>query len=410
MIQTNISFTDAGIRKNFAEITTPTTFVYPIGSQGKYTPVEFTISKINEDASIRVKSANERQPTIQNGLGESFTPVNEEVDNVLQYYWILDAVGVITDGLDAKVVMTAYDEHEKVTGSHTTANYITARLRSRAIDGKWEKYGIADYNETSHQLTFNIAGDDDEIDGDYTAGIATAIPDKVASYVSVKDGPWHEKATWTSPSGVSVPDGGPKGSIVEIKHNVPIENSDIISYQTTISDGGKLRVDPATSGHRLGNVFGKGTLYLEKGDLPAGDYDDFFAAGNGTIEFGGTGSYDILSTLPNINALVVSGTGTRRLPNIEVQLWGDLTINGPELLNEYSQKLNLKKDVYFQNGSYTAKTGTDCIVNFNGANAQKISGTQSFIGSNAFYKFAINNNAGLTLEKPIEINNHLEYG
>jgi hypothetical protein len=407
MIQTNISFTDAGIRKIFPAITSATNFVYPIGSQGKYTPVEFAINKINDGASIRVKSANERQPTIQNGLGESFTPVNEEEDNVLQYYWILDAEGIIANGLDANVVMTAYEEQEKVTAPHTVSEYITARLRSNS-SGLWEKYGDAaanDYNETTHQLSFTLQGDNNQVDGDYTAGVATAIPDHVATYVSQKDGSWADTDVWLP----KAPVGGPRGAIVQVDHDVSVSTNSIISYQTTINNGGVLNL-AATSAHRLGNVHGKGTLYLEKGDLPAGAFDDFFAAGNGTIEYGGTGTYDILSALPNINALVVSGSGVRRLPNIELQLWGDLTIDGPELLNEYSQKLNLKKDVYFESGTYTPKTGVNCIVNFNGTQAQSINGAQSFTGTNAFYKFAINNNAGLTLNRPVEIKNHLDFG
>ncbi|MCW3805974.1 T9SS type A sorting domain-containing protein [Plebeiibacterium marinum] len=415
MIQTNISFTDAGIKKYFSAISSNTTFTYPIGSQGKYTPVVFSIGTLNEDASIRVKAADEHQPTVQEGLG---VMGSGETDNVLQYYWILDAEGV--SNIAASVVMQAQADDESTTGVYNTGQYITARLRSRN-SGIWDKYGNAvsnDYNESTHELTFTLAGGNDQIDGDYTAGIDDAIPDQVAQYVSVKNGSWGDEDTWSP----TIPN-GPRGARVLIRHDVDMDDNYKVSYETRIDNGGKLIVGDSY-GHRLGNVYGTGTLYMERGDMPAGEYDGFFAADSGRIEFGYTGvldgseDYDILSSIPSCNTVVVSGDGIRRLPNIELQLHGDLIIgeetetDTPVLINEHNQKLNIKKNLIFYNGTYTSKNGADCTINFNGSAQQMIGGPRGFTTGNSstLYNLELNNSTGLLLSNDIEISNNLTFG
>ena len=413
MIQTNISFTDAGIKKVYPAIASSTNFIYPIGSQGKYTPVTLSINTINDGASIRVKAADEHQPTVQNGLGAMGSG---EVSNVLQYYWILDAEGA--SGVSATAVMQAYHEDELVTSPNTTSDYITARLRNRA-SGVWEKYGSAsnnDYNENAHQLTFTLTGESEQIDGDYTGGIDEAIPNHVAQYVSQNNGNWSSAATWLPNIA-----GGPRGARVLVKHEVTMDGNYNVSYETGIDNSGKLKINQSY-GHRLGNVYGTGTLYLERGDMPAGEYAGFFAPDSGKVEYGysaalnGDEDYDILSSTPSVNTVVVSGAGTRRLPNIELQLHGDLIIGdmtaGPQLINEHGQKLNIKKNLEFNNGIYTSKTDANCIINFNGAATQLIKGSKGFTAANAssLFNVEINNSNGVTLNNDIEIAGGLTFG
>ncbi len=396
MVQTNISFTDAGIKKYFPVISSATTFVYPMGSGGKYTPVTLNISNSATDNTyVRVKAANEIHPSI--------TTTNGDPDNVLKYYWILDASNA--SGFTGEAVMQAYSGDVQLTGLNTAADYITARLLSRS-SGNWDKYLTSDFEEGTSKLTFTFTNTDDVgIDGDYTAGVDVAIPDQVALYTSTKDGDWTDQTVWSPQS----PAGGPRGARVLIKHAVTTPSNYIMSYASEIDNGGKLNVN-STYGHRLGNVSGNGTLYMERGDIPAGDYTDFFAATGGTVEYGGTTNYDILSEMPEVNNIIVSGTGDRRLPNIEVQLLGDLTINGPDLINEQVQKLDIKKDINYTSGSYTSKTGLNAIVNMNGSSRQSINGPGSFTGTNSFYNFEINNASGITLNTDIEIDNNMTFG
>ena len=175
MVQTNLSFVDAGIEKYFPVIGGSTPFTYPIGSLGKYTPVVMDItSNAVGTGSIRVKAADEPHVSV---------PVGDQGE-VLQYNWTLDADGI--SGFTADVSMYSYDDD--AVGD--TAAYVTGRILLGSID--WNKYetddfeGYADATDIS-KFTFTNT-DDAGIDGDYTAG--GALPDQVQAFITVADGPW----------------------------------------------------------------------------------------------------------------------------------------------------------------------------------------------------------------------------
>ncbi|NPA37614.1 MAG: T9SS type A sorting domain-containing protein, partial [Chlorobi bacterium] len=410
MIRTNISFTDAGVKKYFPVISSETSFTYPIGSGTKYTPVTLNIS--NNDADncyIRVKAADELHPSIINDTDD---PEIADTANVLRYYWILDAEGV--SGFIGEAVMQGYPGDVYVTDPYTASDYITARLLSRS-SGTWDKYVNTDFNENTTELTFSFSNTDDiGIDGDYTAGIDDAIPDKVALYVSLADDLWTDPNTWgkydettetVGDPGVDVPAGGPKGARVLVKTTVSVPDNYLVSYETSIDNSGKLDLG-TTFGHRLGNVEGTGVLYMESGDLPAGDYEGFLAVDSGTVEYGGTGEYDILSEMPFVNNIIVSGTGTRNMPNIDVQLYGDLTIDGPVLVCKYDNDIYLKDTLNLVSGSFDANNSSTVI--FNGSSAQVITGNGFTDSNNSdFVNLEIDNSAGLNLNTDVEITGNL---
>ncbi len=403
MIRTNISFTDAGVKKYFPVISSSTTFVYPMGSGTKYTPVTLTITQSDADNTyIRVKAADEIHPSV---IEDSETPSLVDKDNVLQYYWVLDAGGA--SNFTGSAVMQAYPGDVKVESpDYTSADYITARLLDRG-SGYWDKYNNTDFNEGTSELNFTFTGtNDDGIDGDYTAGIDDAIPDKVARYASVTDGNWTDRNTWglvaddgtVGSPGVDVPAGGPKGARVLIRDNVTIPNNYITSYATEFESAGKLIIG-TTFGHRLGNVSGTGTLKVERGELPAGDYVDFLSASGGTIEYAGSTDYEILSEMPEVNNIIVSGSGKRYMPNLNVQMLGDFTIDGPELNNKYNNHIvSIKGELTLSSGSFTANTSR---IRMNGDAVQTITG--DFTGGSAFNDFEIDNSAGVTLSGSSEI-------
>src|SRR5690606_18450434 len=212
MIQTFLSFTDAGVRKYFPAISSNTTFVYPIGSQNKYTPVTLNISEIaSSNGYIRVKAANEPHVSI---LDDPETPLVEP-KNVLQYYWTVDAVGI--EGFRSEVNMQAYADD--VIPALEKDNYIVARIK--ANEDLWDRLDVfykddvdeitgelveeaeekkIYFDNVQNVLTFNgyfIDGTDDlGISGDYTAGLASAIPDKVPTVISVNTGDWNSVSTW----------------------------------------------------------------------------------------------------------------------------------------------------------------------------------------------------------------------
>jgi hypothetical protein len=424
MIQTNISFTDAGIKKFFPEITSTTSFIYPIGSNGKYTPVEFSIDAINAGGYIRVKAADEIHPTIINDT----EPCDEIIDslNVLKYHWLLEASNVsnFTGDMSMKYDPVDIQIDNSLGTSYDITSYITAKLLLTNI--LWNKYDANSFDEASELLLFSFSGvDGDGISGDYTAGIEDqdgtcegAIPDQVPSYVTIADGNWTNRLIWdTYPvSGGSVPVGGPRGAVAIVEHDVVIPSNYILSYKTTIDSGGVnngiIRVND-TYGHRLGIVNGVGTLQTYRGTLPAGVYDEFFSETGGTLDFAGTNDYDVLSEITQVNHLTFSGTGERRLPNLDLQVLGDLFINGDdvtlELINEHNEALKVKGDIIFDEGSFEAGFGSEAVVVFNGSSSQLVRGVKPFTGTDDFNNIEIDNTAGISLNNPVDLYDHLTF-
>ncbi len=396
MIQTNISFVDAGIKK-YVPIGT-LTFIYPLGSGGAYTPVNLSVTNNSvSGAYLRVKGANECHPSIIDLTSTTM----DETTNVLQYYWILDANG-FTD-FQGSVSMSYPNSLVEVTESgYTYDDYITARLLSRG-SGEWNKdIGTIDTSNDIITFDFSVATDDDGIIGDYTAGLDEAIPDQVPTYTSVNDGNWNDVSIWSP----TPPAGGPRGAIVVVNNNVTIPVDYISSYKTAVNE---MLLIPGTEGHRLGNVTGTGTLYLETGGLPAGDYSEFFIADGGTVEFSGTEeSYPVLSGITTVNNLKFSGTGERDLPNTDLNILGDLTIESSGTLqvnNTNDKNLNIKGDIEYNSGTVDFGSGTMVL---NGTGLQYIQGTASFIGTSELFNLNINNGNGVNLQTDADVSNMLK--
>ncbi|MBI9052166.1 MAG: hypothetical protein JEY96_00015 [Bacteroidales bacterium] len=416
MIQTNISFTDAGIKKYFTAIIPADNynFIYPLGSEGKYSPIELSIDNVDAGGSIRVKAANEMHPTIVNDA----EPCNEIVDtlNVLKYHWLMEADNI--NGFTANASMKYYiEDYQENSALYDVTDYIAARLLWGST--LWNKYDQASFDEGNTLLRFSFAGDDDDgISGDYTAGVEDqggtcegAIPDEVPAYISISDGDWTDGSIWETypiPGGF-VPLNGPRGAVAIVEHEVTIPSNYILNYKTTINSTGIVKVG-STFGHRLGIIEGTGTLQLERGNLPAGIYDDFFSRSGGTIEFTGNTDYDVLSEVVTVRNLKFTGTGERRLPNLDFEVFGLLTIAGDDanlhVINEHDRNMTLDSNVVFTQGSFDAGIGTSKVT-MNGTYNQTITG--NFTDPNEFLNLEIDNSAGVTLAGSVEVDGVLEF-
>ncbi len=388
MIQTNISFTDNGVKKIFPSGASD--FVFPMGAKGKYTPVSLNISANSvSGGSLIVKPSNEPHSSVPDPA------------NVLQYHWVLRAQGV--SGFEASARMKYVESDVAVEYPNAIQDYLIARLLSDN-SGQWNKFsGEGVIDEASSELVFTFSGtNDDGISGDYTAGMDTAIPDQVPGYTTKISGAWSDEIIWdTYPvPGGTVPGGGPSGAMVYIQHEVNLPINYISSYRTTINGSGKLKVG-STFGHRMGDVFGDGILTLESGNLPAGVYDGFLQSG--TFEFAGNGNYDVLGSFSKVNNLIFSGTGERRLPNIPLQISGNILLSGADLINEHNCIISLKGSFEFASGSFDAGTSADAKWIFNGKATQQISGPGVFDGDNGFNYLEVNNPIGILLETVVEV-------
>ncbi|MCK7536876.1 MAG: hypothetical protein MZV63_40915 [Marinilabiliales bacterium] len=274
-------------------------FTFPVGSSAKYTPATFNITASINVGSIRVNPVDASHPSI-------FDPLN-----ALGYYWQIESMGL--SGFDAELTL----RYLAADVSGDESSYVAARL---VLPGSsWDKAppGAAtdNVNEATHTVRFLYTGSS-SINGDYTAGNDMVIPDEVPTYRTIINGNWSDRNIW-EPVGASppCPTGGPVGSNVIINHIVTA-NINYTSALTTLINS-ELRIPAGSFGHNLGNVDGDGKLYVEGGNLPAGTYTDFTScSGNGTIEYGGAGSYIIISgqytSLPNLFF-----TGTGELHNTE---------------------------------------------------------------------------------------------
>ncbi|NJO87673.1 MAG: T9SS type A sorting domain-containing protein, partial [Chloroflexia bacterium] len=387
MIKSDGVASSLGIRKFFPIISAPTTFTFPTGVSGKYTPAEYSITNSATVGSITVNPINTYHPTVL------------DADSVLQYYWAVESSGI--SNFSGALVLEYLDADVEGIESE----YVAARLE---IPGDyWYKAatGAATDNvdEALNTITFNASGSSN-LSADYTAGSRTAIPDQVPSYRTNQDGDWSDQNIWT-PIGTApvCPPGGPNGAIVIIDHIVYTSTNYSSAYRTTINN--ELQIIAPTFGHNLGVVNGTdGTLYVETGNLPAGNYTEFLDCdGNGTLNYGGTGSYTNIASLYNsVPNLVFSGTGSRTLYNKDLTICKRLVIDGPTLDNSVNNKkftIQGTMEIY-NTGSFVSGTGDAPMstVTFAGTAGQNLGGPLGdFTGANSFNNLEIDNAAGLTI-------------
>ncbi|MEI6049854.1 MAG: gliding motility-associated C-terminal domain-containing protein [Bacteroidota bacterium] len=366
-------------------------FTFPVGITGKYTPASFTITASEEVGSIGVNPVNNKHSSI--------------TGDALNYYWQIKSSGI--SGFDGNILLQYLPGD--VVG--TESEYVAARL---ALPGSYwylAPSGTAtdNVNETTHRILFENSGSSN-LTGDYTAGISTAFPSEVPTYQTISDGDWSDETIWSP----ACPDGGPVGANVIIDHEVTMDINNIFALSTTINN--KLIVDPPNYSHNLGVVTGDGTIYLTGGNLPAGNYSAFTdCSGNGTIEYGGTGTYTIIATLfSSVPNMLFTGTGTRILPNKDLTICKKLVIDGPILDNSVNNsKLTILGTMErYNTGAFISGTGPSpaSTVSFAGAAVQTLGGsTGDFSGANKFNNLEINNAAGLNIGTNglIEVNNEL---
>ena len=385
-----------GVRKFFTA--SPQTFTFPVGVAGKYTPVVYTILTSSTVGSIKVNPIDSYHPSVT------------DPSNVLSYYWQIESAGI--SGFDANVVM----EYRQEDVSGTESDYVAARLEQpgnywyEALPGP----STDNVDETNNQITFTL-NSASNLNGDYTAGNSLAIPGEVPTYQSNRNGNWSDVTIWTPVNTiVPCPSGGPNGAFVIVDHIVTIDVNRVSPYSTLINN--RLRVVNPTIGHNLGYVSGNGTIYLEAGILPGGNYFSFTdCSGNGTIEYGGSGTYTVIAaqfnSLPN---MMFTGTGSRILPNKDLTICKRLIIDGPILDNSINNRkliINGSMERY-NTGAFSSGIGTSpaSTVSFAGSSAQTLGGTTGdFSGSNKFNNLEINNPAGLILGTGslTEVNNEL---
>ena len=139
----------------------------------------------------------------------------------------------------------------KLDGQVVT-DYITARF-ALGSDTVY-KFTVDDFIEADTLRFTYVSAEDVDIDGDYTAGIDPAIPDKVPAFISVVEGGnWEDASTWaaydpdTETIGAPGAAGVPKGAIIYLDHTVNVTADNKVAFRTQLNATGKLVLGVITS-------------------------------------------------------------------------------------------------------------------------------------------------------------------
>lgn len=389
MIILNGVISDEGVKKIFPS--GASTFTYPIGVAGKYTPVTYNFgTNSNSNAYIVVKPVNYAHPALAN-------PVGDELD----YYWnvISSGFGAATYTVDHTYSYLGSD----VTGDETT--YVTGRF----LGGVWDPLGGIDessVNYTTHKI--HLAAKD-FIDGEYTAGTTTNFTPNLPILYSTKSGSWYDDTVWStvSSSGPSCgchPVGNPV--VIAAAHTIAIDADGADAYSVELD--GTLDVGQ-TVFHNIGHVTGGGKLNITSTSdgffvFPGGNYDVFMATSGSTIEFMGSNDAS-LPLKPGNNYkpyqnVIFSGTGKKLISAEDLKVLKDLTIKDAStvLSNEQFNRTVTILGNWIDNntsaiGGFIPGRG---MVYFNGTANQNMN-ISSGAATEQFYNLTINNSAGVTI-------------
>ncbi len=372
LILLNGVLSDKGVTKIFPA--GASSFTFPIGDNGKYTPCTFNFSSNSNSsgAAIKVIPVASLHPSI-NPAGYT---------DYLNYYW--------------NVSTTGFSSAYTVTHTYT---YVPA-------DVKGIPAYIQQYNNST-ALWSTVAGtisfptfyftSSSLLDGSYTIGDQFA---SLPTLTSNGSGNWNTAASWLP---ANVPNGNP----------VVIRSTDSIALSANGANAASVTINGVldavnTTFHNIGQVSGGGKIRLLNTSsgmfvFPAGTYDAFLANPAGTIEFYGSTNGTLPldpgnATKPYQNVLF-SGTGIKYISSVDMVVNGNLTLsNGSKLDNTlYNRNVIILGNWTDNNASTTGFNGGTGTVTFSGSAAQKIVMANNSM-TEIFYNLGINNAAGLTLQ------------
>lgn len=391
MIRTNGSLTDGGIIKHFA--TGAADFTFPVGSGLNFTPARFNVTTNSASGTIRVIPVALTIP--------SATDDEADGNDLLSYYWVVSSTGF--SGLNVVHEYTYDDSDIQLLGGDATeADYVAARF----VSPTWTS-GASLGSVTTATNLITIDGGVSGVaflDGSYTAGEAEEFG-SLATFYSFNartsddwDSPNND--TWsntghTGPPVNTVPNGNPV--VIASGHTILVTTNSKVA--ATVDLQGTLNIG-STIGHNLGSVSGPGRLILTSSNFPGGEFSAFVSPSGGTVEYG-AGNLT-LPTQATYNNIELKSTGTKSLPNINISINGDVTVTAGTLsMASLSTNVSISGDWTLSGATFTPGNGT---VSFTGTAAQSIGGTSA----TTFNNLTINNTAGVTASKDINVNSALQ--
>lgn len=296
-IRSNGIHKDKGVSKVFPAAAA--TFTYPVGVEGKYTPVTVNLASNTKSGSVRVVPIASRH----NMLLDLSKP------DYLDYNWIVDTIGIGT----VKATLTFQYDPSSVKGN------VSVYKAGRYYNGNWSPLGgFTDATINTGAKTFTISAKP-FVSGEYTLGDPTNFYGK-AIYYSHKNGNWENTDTWETKDPITgvitypavMP---PFGHRVEIRsaHKVTVTTDSRQAYSVVLD--GYLDLG-TTKFHDLRRISGGGKLIIEGAggqfNPPGGDMTDFVNSSTAEVIFYGAGTVDAQFRIyPNVT---FDGPGEKIIP------------------------------------------------------------------------------------------------
>jgi fibronectin-binding autotransporter adhesin len=291
MIQTLGQFSDGGIRKNYNLANS--SFLYPYGSGGKYTPATISISGTPTSYGfIFSRPVNERHPVATSS-------------EAIPYYWRTNSTGFVLGAAVCNQTYRYNDADVFLVAPATEADYVPAKFNASTV--AWEVGPASDVDESTNSIAIAPGIFGGGIDGEYTCG-SQVTDDPFANVIvfySIRDGIWEDTDEATTPWSVRGHDGDPTS--VTPGPNNPVLIGDGVTYFHTVTSGangekagyifiaqGSFLDVNTTTGHDFSvasgaGVTGSGTIRLSSsssaGYFPAGDFGVFLSATGGSVEY-----------------------------------------------------------------------------------------------------------------------------
>ncbi|MBF9223164.1 T9SS type A sorting domain-containing protein [Hymenobacter ruricola] len=333
-IRTNGIVADLGLRKSYP--TGASSFTFPLGVAGKYTPVALNTITNGTAGTLTVRPINAPHPS-----------TTDPADKELAYYWKLTRTG-----FDAATTLThSYTYWDQAAGNTDVRGTEGSYRLARFVNGAWNPLngfvGSA-ANPTTNTLTLTGA---QHFDGDYTGGESSefgTVPtfySRTATAGLPGGAAWDAASSWTfNPDGSDGPLALPTAFPTQanpvvilgghrINANGPGRGAANLALQGTLDLG-------ANGANNFNTVAGPGTLIIGSSLFPAGNYTEFMAGGSG-----GTVNYIGAVQLPardTYNNLQFTGGNAKQLSNLDLTINGALLVaSGTTVLNPTSQNLTL---------------------------------------------------------------------
>ena len=399
MIMTNGSSADRGIKLNMRQNAVVRNFipVLPIGSNGKYTPITF-------DANVKVNEAGSLTFICNDGYSESIVTDAASKENVLNYYWLIQASDDIVMSNNGKMTLSGLYSDAK---GYDADNYFGAHLEEHS--GRIRKYeGVVTVASPSINTEFYLGGTHAEICGIYTCGNKDNMNDQVRTYISIADGMWDDQSIWREydivtgtikENGIVTENKNGCGIIIGSNVTLAPANERMKIYFLRVQADGIIDFSTAKS-NSFGTITGTGKIIV-RGTFPAGNFEDFFSVAGGTIEYAGDNvDYNVFVNYAYHNKVIFSGSGKRNLPkNQDVSTFGEVTINDDVQLVSNNSILKIKKNLYLNGGS---NPGTGCII-FNGDECQSVDFSGGSLTTYDLSGIGVDNSLGVIVDSDLTV-------